>query len=34
MQLKLELAAIHTTGTLLTNILFDLAAGLEYLKPC
>ena len=33
MQLKLGLAAMHTTGTLLTHILFELAAGPEYLKP-
>ena len=32
-QLKLGLAAIHTTGTTLTHILFDLAAEPEYMKP-
>ena len=31
MQLKLGLAAMHTRGTLLTHILFDLAAGPESL---
>jgi cytochrome P450 len=32
-QLKLGLAAIHTTGTTLTHIIFDLAARPEYMEP-
>lgn len=32
-QLKLGLAAIHTTGTTLTHIIFDLAARPEYIEP-
>jgi hypothetical protein len=32
MRLTLALATIHKIGTLLTHILFDLAAGPDYLK--